>query len=260
MTEKEIGRYIVLFYNCNKKRMIVRNYSKEEMYAFEVIKTFFKNEKKYTGKNFTKVYYNNKNDYIAGDKWLHILLTSESLYHYFRTIRSEYAYCNRKLLAKNLNYNIMFWYYSNSKNQKDIIFSVSENIYSSQLRVELNALKEQINNKQWTNYFFNLQKEMNTHLFNFLNWNKDNFNFNKYVDLLNSKIESEFIFLQLIDLITVINNHRNALVKVTSGSGEINKKIRQQWDNSSDLEKNIICWSLYWKLLEIIKILQELKN
>ncbi|WP_339047567.1 hypothetical protein [Spiroplasma endosymbiont of Colias croceus] len=106
-----------------------------------------------------------------------ILLSSKNIFEYHKRIRDEFPYCKQRKLTKILLDDLFFWV---DKNIKKIIIDVSETNFDIELRKKIKKIRHFLDEEDWSNYFFNLQKLMHEQIMNFLNWKSENLNWNNY--------------------------------------------------------------------------------
>lgn len=261
MTGSELGYYIHHFVKLNPKKNKRPNLSKYNQNSFFVIQNSFKENKKYIiTSNYDDVFYY-KNEKLIGKKWIDIILSSKDIFEYHKIIRDEFPYCKQKKFLKILIENLFFWF---DKNMIKVIVEASEVNFDIDTRKKLENIRYFLDKKDWSNYFFNLQKLMHEQIIKLLDWKNKSLNYNSYIEILNQKLSSYINDLNIIkncnETIRQINLYRNLLSKATS----IIPNNNVQWNSiSSDFTKKLIAWKLYYLLAELINcfnlILQEKK-
>lgn len=261
MNKTELAKYILNFVKLNPKKNCYPNTNKYNQNCFFVIQNSFKENKKYIiTSNYDSIFYS-KNEKLIGKNWMEILLSSNNILEYHKKIRDNFPYCNQKKLIKSLISSFDYWFDRNSQNA---IIEVSEATFDIDTRKKLENIRYFLDKKDWSNYFFNLQKLMHEQIIKLLDWKNKSLNYNSYIEILNQKLSSYINDLNIIkncnETIRQINLYRNLLSKATS----IIPNNNVQWNSiSSDFTKKLIAWKLYYLLAELINcfnlILQEKK-
>ncbi|MBP1527393.1 MAG: hypothetical protein H9Q66_05670 [Spiroplasma ixodetis] len=114
--------------------------------------------------------------------------------------------------------------------------------------------------KDWSNYFFNLQKLMHEHIIKLIDWKNKPLNYRDFNKMLIQKLNFSISDLKLIEnynnTIQLINSYRNTLSKSTS---IINNNI-VEWNSKNDLTKKLVAWKLYFSLTELITCFNLILN
>lgn len=260
MDEVKLGYYIRNFVYLNPKNNKYPNFNKYDLNSFLIIKNQFKENKKYIiTSNYDDIFYN-KNSKLSGKKWIEIILSSKDIFEYHKRIRDDFPFCKSKQLVKKLIEDLFFWF---DKNTKKIIIDLSESDFDIELRKKLENIRYFLDKKDWSNYFFNLQKLMHEQIIKFLSWENKNLNYNAYnkelKQKLSVKIKNNFIdnYFQFIEK---VNLYRNTLSKASAKLLDLNKILLEEWNNSNDIEKDIIVWNLYYKLNHLITTFNLILN
>jgi len=254
MNKRELGLHIDNFVKLNPKKNTRPNINKYKQNSFFIIQNSFKeNKKNIITSNYDDIFYG-KNSKLLGKKWIEILLSSRDIFEYHKRIRDDFSYCKPRKLIKIL-INDLFYLYKN--NIPNILIEDSEKKYKNELKNKLEKIRHFLDEQDWSNYFFNLQKLMHEYLITFLNWKKDSFNYESYNKIITKKlIDKNFTekeILEYLKFIQKVNLYRNALSKVKPGK-ESNKKIYEEWNNFSSSSKERFCWKIYFELLNFIKL------
>lgn len=257
MTEKELGIHIDNFVKLNPKQNKIPNIDKYNQKSFFVIQNSFKeNKKNIITSNYDDIFYG-KSSLLSGKKWTEILLSSKDILQYHKKIRDYFPFCNQKKLIKTLLDDLFFWFDKNM--QKDII-EASEINFDINTRKKLENIRYFLDKKDWSNYFFNLQKLMHEHIIKLIDWKNKPLNYRDFNKMLIQKLNVSISDLKLIEnynnTIQLINSYRNTLSKSTS---IINNNI-VEWNSKNDLTKKLVAWKLYFSLTELITCFNLILN
>lgn len=260
MNKIELGKVINKFVKLNPKTNKYPNFNKYALSSFSIIKNQFKENKKYIiTSNYDDIFYN-KNNFLNGKKWIEIILSSKDIFEYHKKIRDDFPFCKQKKLMEKIIEDLFFWF---DKNTKKIIIDSTESNFDIELRKKLENIRYFLDKKDWSNFFFNLQKLMHEQIIKFLSWENKNLDYASYSKILKqklSKIINENLVEEYFIIIQKINLYRNTLSKINNKILNLNKKILEEWKNFSNIEKTSICWKIYFELLTFINLQNLILN
>ncbi|WP_342217485.1 hypothetical protein [Spiroplasma endosymbiont of Amphimallon solstitiale] len=253
MNRKQLGYYVEHFVYLNPKKNKYPNFNKYDLSSFLIIQNQFKKNKKYIiTSNYDDIFYN-KNEFLNGKKWIYILLSSKDIFEYHKKIRDDFPFCKHKKLIKTLLDDLFFWF---DKNPKKIINDVSEASYNIELRKKLEKIRYFLDEQDWSNYFFNLQKLMHEQIIKFLGWNKE-LKYDLYNKILRKKL-SIFLCKEKVDkylqFIELLNIYRNTISKAAPLLRNINQQILNNWNTYSTFDKKDTALELYYSLIKFIDV------
>ncbi|MBP1525883.1 MAG: hypothetical protein H9Q65_04840 [Spiroplasma ixodetis] len=253
MNGLKLGIYIDNFVHLNPKNNKYPNFNKYDLNSFSIIKNQFKENKKYIiTSNYDDIFYS-KNEFLNGKKWIEIFLSSKDIFEYHKKIRDDFPYCKRKKLNKTLLDDLFFWF---DKNPKKIITDVSEMNCDIELRKKLEQIRYFLDEQDWSNYFFNLQKLMHEYIIKFLSWENKNLDYISYSKIFKQKLLinnlSKYLIDDYLQFIQKVNLYRNTLSKSSPKMLDLNQNLITEWNKSNDLSKKIIAKKLYYSLIEFI--------
>lgn len=245
MNKIELGLYIDNFVKLNPKKNIRPNIEKFEQNSFFVIQNCFKE---------------NKKSKLVGKKWIEILLSSKEIFEYNKRIRDDFPYCKQKKLIKILLDDLFYLFKSNIPN---VLIEDTKQYFNDELKNNLIKIRKFLNDKEWSIYFFELQKIMQKQIIKFLSWNKTTFEYESYNKVLRKvliKIMNENFVEEYLKIIQNINLYRNTLSKINTKMLYLNKSLLKEWKILSDFEKTSVCWKLYFELLSFINLQNLILN
>lgn len=261
MNEKQLIATITDFIRLNPKRNRFSSWREYNSQSFHAVQSIMKNQinviKFHT---YNNVFYNKKNNKkLMGQDYINILLTSENIKEYNKRIRINYPNCRKKKLRELLIYDVFNWY---SYNKEQVVIDEVEFGFSEQIKTELRKIKELLKEKDWSYYFFSLQKLMHNTIIEALEWREGkNLNFNSYSKVLkkylaNNLEEQE----ELLSQIVTINLYRNTFSKAVVGAASSHQELYDKWTQFTELQKTIKAWELYYILIKFIHIIILIKN
>ncbi|BET39516.1 hypothetical protein SAP269_21050 [Spiroplasma ixodetis] len=86
-----------------------------------------------------------------------------------KKIRDDFPFCKQKQLNKILIDDLFNCF---NKNPQNVFIDDSETHFDEQITNQLEKIRYFLDKKDWSNYFFNLQKLMHEQIIKFLSWNK----------------------------------------------------------------------------------------
>lgn len=260
MTEKELGTHINNFVKLNPKQNKYLNFAKYNQNSFFTIQNKIKENKKYIiTSNYDDIFYN-KNSKLSGKKWIEIILSSKDIFEYNKRIRDDFPYCKSRKLIKILLDDLFYYFQKNPQNA--VIEDLKLN-FEIEIRKDLEKIRYFLEKKDWSNYFFNLQKLMHEQIIQFLSWEKKSFEYETYnkilSKILNSKMKQKFTEEDL-KFVQKVNIYRNTLSKASVKMLPLNKEIIEEWKTLSDLEKSKVAWNFYCQLGNFIITINLIKK
>ncbi|WP_252320415.1 hypothetical protein [Spiroplasma endosymbiont of Lariophagus distinguendus] len=244
MNKFELGKHINNFVKLNPKKNKFLKINQELNKSFFVIKNIFKENIKYIlTSNYDDIFYYKKLK-LSGKKWIEILLSSKDIFEYNKKIRDDFLYCKQRKFIKILLDDLFNCF---NKNPQNVVIENSESHFEEQINMQLEKIRYFLDKKDWSNYFFNLQKIMHEQIIKFLSWNKKSFNYEIYNkdlkkslnDILNPTEVNKYLqFVQKVNL------YRNTLCKVQPVINKINQSLFEDWNNCSELNKEIKSWPI----------------
>lgn len=255
MTKIELGKHIIEFMAINPKKNSYPVLNSTNQKAFFVIQQNYKfNKDNILSSKYDDIFYN-KTKSLPGKEWLEKIVNAKDISEYHSIIRNEFKYCRQRKFKAIVINDLFYWF---NKNTHNSIIDLSEKHFDIDTRKNLEKIRLALEEKDWSIFFFSMQRLMHVHIIKLLNWNKNNLNYGVYSKVLQKKLVNslcENVALEYMLFVQKVNLYRNCLSKATIESKLDSQSILQDWNKFSTLNKTSTCWKLYFQLNEFITIM-----